>query len=397
MRSLLVISLALLGLIGTALPVMIQDAAAQDVATDDLDNIVAQQKAAAEREAQLKAEREKIQGDITGLNKELGSQIKTLSGLETDINKAQSRYETLEADYQAKRSALLAEQESLEKFLGYIQRLERRNYSPLVTSPSSAIKASQTSLLIKSLTREFDQKSQALKLQIEDISRLRETIVSEQADLERKQGRIKTEEQRLQNLVSQRREKAASIADEEKKARQDAARLAAKAEDLKQLLEALEEANKNITPRIKPRNSGGGPVPESSYTQNSGTQKFTQAKRGLLAPVKGRLIKKYGGGENGLTLSAVSRSDVKAPYNGRVEFAGAFKDYGNVVIINVGEGYFLLLTGLGNTIVDIGDKLSRGTIIGALPASRTGKAELYIELRKGSGSVDPSPWFNGFE
>lgn len=392
MRLLIIISAALLGLTAASF-----SAAAQEVDPDDLDNIVAQQKAATEREAQLKAEREKIQVDITGLSQELGSQIQTLSALELDINKAQSRYETLETDYQAKRSALRSEQESLEKFLGYIQRLERRNYSPLVTSPNSAIKASQTSLLIKSLTREFDQKSQALKLQIEDISRLRENIATEQAELERKQGRMKTEEQRLKGLVSERREKVASIADEEKKARQDAARLAAKAADLKQLLEALEEANRNIAPRLKPRNSGGGPAPERNFTQSSGTKKFTQAKRTLLAPVKGSLIRKYGGGENGLTISTTSRSDVKAPYDGRVEFAGAFKDYGNVVIINVGEGYFLLLTGLGNTIVDIGDKLSRGAIIGALPASRTGKSELYIELRKGSGSVDPAPWFNGFE
>ena len=105
------------------------------------------------------------------------------------------------------------------------------------------------------------------------------------------------------------------------------------------------------------------------------------------------MIRKYGGSEQGLTLSTSARSDVKAPYSGRVEFAGPFKNYENVVILNVGEGYFLLLTGLSNTIVDVGERLKRGDIIGALPASRTGSAEIYIELRKGGGPINPTPWF----
>jgi len=294
------------------------------------------------------------------------------------------------------KEALLSDEQSLSKFLGYIQRLERHPPSPVLTSPRSALKASQTALLIKSLTREFDQRSQLLEGQIKDISSLREKITSEQTGLEQKQGRIKSEETRLQTLVTQRRKKAASIADEEKKARQSAARLAAKAADLKQLLEALEKANRDIAPRIKPRKSGGNPVPERQFSQTLGTKRFTQAKRSLLPPVAGPLIRKFGGKEQGLTLSAASRSDVKAPYTGRVEFAGAFKNYENVIILNVGEGYFLLLTGLANTIVDVGDRIARGDIVGALPASRTGKVEIYVELRKDGGSIDPAPWFDGF-
>lgn len=368
---------------------------AQEVEPRDLDSVLSEQKAAVEREVKLKAEREKILGDITGLNQQLGSQIKTLSNLGADINTARSRFAQLDEDYKIQKTALDEDEKNLSQFLGYIQRIERRQPSPALTSPQSALKASQTALLIKSLTREFDQRSQQLEIQINDIARLREALVTEQAALEQKQTRIKNEEARLKTLVTQRRQKAASIADEEKKARQDAARLAAKAADLKELLEALEKANNNIAPRVKPRNSGGSPAPERRFSQNSGTKRFSQAKRSLLPPVAGRLIRKFGGSEQGITLAASSRSDVKAPYSGRVEFAGPFKNYENLVILNVGEGYFLLLTGLAEIIVDVGDNLSRGDIVGALPASRTDDVEIYVELRKGSGPVDPRPWFDG--
>ena len=66
------------------------------------------------------------------------------------------------------------------------------------------------------------------------------------------------------------------------------------------------------------------------------------------------------------------------------------------MILNVGEGYFLLLTGLSNTIVDVGDRLIRGDIVGALPASQTGRSEIYLELRKDGSPIDPSPWFAQF-
>lgn len=388
MRLITLICFTLLWGMSYAFPVL-----AQDVPDGELGAILSEQKAATEREAKLKAERVKIQDDISGLSQKLGNQIKSLSQLGAVINSAQNRFDRLDADYELKKTALNSDEQSLSKFLGYIQKLERQPPSPALTSPRSALKASQSALLIQSLTAEFDQRSRKLEEQIKDISSLRDKVVSEQTNLTQKQSRLRDEEAQLKALVTQRRKKAALIADEEKKARQEAARLAAKAADLKQLLKTLEDANKNIQPRVKPKTSGRAPIPEGRFTQNSAAQRFTTAKGQLLSPVIGRLIRKYGGAEQGLTLSASARSDVKAPHSGRVEFSGAFKNYNNVVILNVGEGYFLLLTGLSDTIVDVGDSLKRGQIVGALPSSRTGKAEIYIELRKGGSPINPAPWF----
>ena len=110
----------------------------------------------------------------------------------------------------------------------------------------------------------------------------------------------------------------------------------------------------------------------------------------MILPVSGRLVKSYGRGEKGHTYAGRPGGQVIAPYAGRIEFSGPFKNYDNVVILNVGDGYFVLLTGLNDLFVDSGDTVRRGEPVGKLP-SRTG-AELYIELRRNGSPVDPKPW-----
>ena len=79
-----------------------------------------------------------------------------------------------------------------------------------------------------------------------------------------------------------------------------------------------------------------------------------------------------------------------APYAGRVEFSGPFKNYDNVIILNVGDGYFVLLTGLERLNVSAGERVKRGEPVGAMPQEPN--AELYIELRKNGSPVNPEPW-----
>jgi len=383
-----------LAVLFTLLAVM--PAIAQDVNQENIDAILQSQKQEREREARLKAEREKIQNEVKGLNQRLTRQVQTLSKLEDNLSKTQNHITELDTQYQNLKSDLNKDQAQLSTFLGYIQRLERRAPSPVISSPQSALKASQSALLIQSLTREFDQRSQDLKTQLGDIERIKTALITERASMQQKQSQIQREETHLKSLVSQRNKAEARIATEEKQARQKAAELAAQAQSLKQLLDAITAESAKVKPRIKPSINGGHTAALSQFTQSAGIKAFTRVKNTLIAPVIGQIKRKFGGGEQGVTLAAKSRSVVKAPYNGRVDFAGPFRDYDRVVILNVGEGYFLLLTGLGNIIVETGDKVKTGDILGALPASQGQNADIYVEIRKNGAPIDPAPWFKGF-
>ena len=149
----------------------------------------------------------------------------------------------------------------------------------------------------------------------------------------------------------------------------------------------LKPAPGSAVPRIKPKTGSRPPEP---LNLPEGTR-FADARGGLKPPVQGTLKSGYGSGRKGLTVSTSLSAQVTAPFTGRIEFAGAFKNYDNVVILNVGDNYFMLLTGLGEIFVNSGEMVGVGEPIGMMPNSSK-LTELYIELRKNGSPINPAPW-----
>lgn len=111
-----------------------------------------------------------------------------------------------------------------------------------------------------------------------------------------------------------------------------------------------------------------------------------------LRPVAGRLVRHWGevtdaGPANGATYRAKGAAAVRAPCAGQVEFSGPFRSYGQLVIVDCGQGYRLVLAGMDRLSVSPGQKLRRGASIGWLPGQ---DPELYVELRKGEQAIDPA-------
>ena len=121
--------------------------------------------------------------------------------------------------------------------------------------------------------------------------------------------------------------------------------------------------------------------------------RFSASKGRLFSPVTGTLKKKYSTAHPGITVETAGNAEVFAPAAGRVDFAGAFKNYGNVVIINVSDGYFVLLTGLGQLHVQGNSEVSAGDSVALMPVNSSSNEKLYIEVRKNGSTRDPVPWF----
>ncbi|VVT24405.1 Peptidase M23 family protein [Sphingomonas sp. EC-HK361] len=109
-------------------------------------------------------------------------------------------------------------------------------------------------------------------------------------------------------------------------------------------------------------------------------------------PVRGRVV--TGLGElsdagfraRGLTLAVAPGAVVKAPASGTVRLARPFRDYGTIVIIDHGQGWTTLVTGLGGTQVRRGEAVRSGAVLGRAP---TGDAPLVtVELRRQGRPMD---------
>jgi septal ring factor EnvC (AmiA/AmiB activator) len=112
-------------------------------------------------------------------------------------------------------------------------------------------------------------------------------------------------------------------------------------------------------------------------------------------PVAGTIIRHFGAKDadgiisQGLTFTALPGSPVVAPAAGRVVFAGPFRGYGQILILQHKDGYHSFLAGFGRIDAEMGQEVEAGEPLGILPAKDAGRPELYFEWRRNGAPVDP--------
>jgi septal ring factor EnvC (AmiA/AmiB activator) len=94
----------------------------------------------------------------------------------------------------------------------------------------------------------------------------------------------------------------------------------------------------------------------------------------------------------GLTIEARPGARLVAPLDGKIVFAGPFRTYGLILIIEHSEGYHTLLAGLGRIDGTVGQTVSTGEPVGIAGSAETGNPSIYVELRRNGQPIDPLPW-----
>lgn len=127
----------------------------------------------------------------------------------------------------------------------------------------------------------------------------------------------------------------------------------------------------------------------------------------LSRPVHGPLLGGFGesdgtGGEiQGLVIKTAPGASIVMPVDGEIVFSSPFQNYGRLLIIEVGEGYHLVLAGLERLFVDVGERLARGETVGVMGLSRevtfaadsdSSLPQLYLEFRRRGEAVAPKQW-----
>ena len=352
---------------------------------NDIDALTKKEQAAREKTKALESERNKVRKDVSQLKKTLAKTAQQAQNIESDLTSLE-----LETVGLTTRAAELSKQieddraQSME-LIAALQRLEATPPPTLALTPRNAKRAADAALLIAALTEQLKKRADTLSLNLKALDVTQAQLNLKKADLSNKRAKLESELKQVNAGLTEKSKLEAKLADEKKAATAEADRLAAESKTLLDLIAKLEREAAKVVPRKKP-----GAKPAKKLVLPKGTKRFAEAKGGMLQPVSGRLLKRYGRGEKGITYAGRSAGQVIAPYAGRVEFSGPFKNYENVIILNVGDGYFVLLTGLDELFVDAGDTVQRGEPVGKLP-SQTG-AELYIELRRNGSPINPKPW-----
>lgn len=369
------------------------------------------QRQSAEAEAALKREIEQIGADRRKLNEALIETAGKLRGVESKIAATEARLKPLDANEQVIRKSLEGRRAVIGEVLAALQRIGHRPPPALIASPEDALQSVRTAMVLGAVLPEMRQQVDALAHDLAGLVAVRKEIATERARLDAEVASLGQERLRMTALIDERQKQEAEREKALAAERTRAADLARQVDNLKDLIGKLEQGLDAAT-RASRETGRGESRSALAALHDPGrlapAVAFTSLRGRVPIPVNGVKLKEFGapdgigGVEKGLSIATRAAAQVTAPADGWVVYAGPFRSYGQLLILNVGGGYHVLLAGMDRISVDLGQfvltgepvaVMGNGSHIAAVLATGSSQPVLYIEFRKDGSPVDPGPWW----
>jgi len=385
----------------------------------ELEALRAAQRRTLENEARLKREIESIGDDRRRFNQQLIDTASRVLAVEERIAQTQARLEPLDEREQALRTSLEQRRGVIAEILAALQRIGRRPPSGLMMRADDALQSVRSAMMLGAVLPEMRQQAEVLAADLAELVHLRQQTAAERDRLARDLFVLADERQHLSVFIEERQKRLGEAEQALSEERQRAAQLARQAENLTQLIAKLEQgldtaarAARAAARASEEEAKAPGGRPDLAALKDPGRLApaiaFASAKGTLPLPANGARIKEFGaadglgGTEKGVSISARPGGQITAPCDGWVVYAGPFRNYGQLLILNAGGGYHVLLAGMERISVDLGQFVLTGepvAVMGDGAQSAVAKAGgvsqpvLYVEFRKDVVPVDPGPWW----
>ena len=405
--------------IAACLPALAKETAAvaapRDQTLAEFERVSREISLSAERRAALAAEIARIGKDSAAITAALIQSAKTEKKLGQDIEDIAGRLAGLKTQQDGIRQSLAGRSDVLAEVLGALQRMGLNPPPAILVKPEDALDSVRSAILLGAVVPELRRETEILIADLRELSRVAASIEAERTRLTGAIGEQVAEKQRLAMLIEEKQrlqgEQEASLIAEQQRSEE----LAAKAKSLKEFIATLEKqadaAQKareaELARKRRESELAAMPVPETNRLVEQAP--FQSLKRQIALPVTGRITRRFGqeDGNGGVMLGDMvatqSGAIVTAPSDGNVLYAGPFRSYGQLLILNAGDGYHVVLAGMNRITVGLGQSVLAGEPVGAMGETRVASTsaspdenaaqELYVEFRKDGKPVDPSPWW----
>lgn len=308
----------------------------------------------------------------------------------------------LDRDLAARRRGLAESQVEQTQLLGSLERLARHPPEQTKSVYGPPLDRVRSEILLVATMSALRTEAQALTGEIAAVASSRTRIAAKETELAGLRDALPKDRERLVQIVARRGELIRQLLPDVDKV----ARLPAKPDtaDLDKLIEKADAAADKRDKALLARARSGlskdkveaMTTVDADPTRPKALRSFAAAPDALRLPVLGTILDgaNSGGSGEGLHVATPAGAVVTAPFDGQIVYAGPFQPYVLVLILRHTDGYYCLLAGLGRADSVVGHWVLAGEPVGAMPdAAEPGSGgEIYVELRRNDGPVDPRPW-----
>jgi murein hydrolase activator len=388
----------------------------------ELEAIRAEQKKAAEIQAKLKEEIDAIGENRRKLNQALIDGAGRLRDTEDRIAETETRLKPLDDSERSLRQSLESRRAVIAEVLAALQRIGRHPPPALMVQPEDALKSVRTAIMLGAVLPEMRVQAEALASDLADLLRIRKDIADEKTRLVRDVAAQTEGRQRIALLIQERQKKQTETERALESEQQKSLALARQVDNLKDLIGKVEQGLDSASRAArqaeraadeKNRENRVDLAALSDPGRLAPAVAFASARGRLPVPVNGVRIKGFGasdslgGTEKGISIASRPAAQVTSPCDSWVVYAGPFRNYGQVLILNGGGGYHVVLAGMDRISVNVGQFVLTGEPVAVMGngglgngpqgtatlASNSDKPVLYVEFRKDGTPIDPSPWW----
>ncbi|MBY5532699.1 murein hydrolase activator EnvC [Rhizobium leguminosarum] len=404
--------------------------------------------------AELAAKRDQTRAELETLSKTISLSTDKVSALQesiADLEKSTESVRQALIDSAARRKALekqILESEKkladlgvkedgirrslhdrrglLAEVLAALQRMGRNPPPALLVTPDDALGSVRSAILLGAVVPGIRKETDTLAADLASLAALQTASAAEKTSLTATMTNGIEEERRMDLLLAENDKLSRSNAAELGAERKRSEEMAGKATSLEGLVASMEseiasvrdaaaaarqaEENRKLLTdeqRAQAKALADSGVPDKNRIAPA--YPFGELKAKLEVPVTGDILRQFGDADGtgheamGMTVATNPETVVTAPADGLVVFAGAFRSYGQMIILDAGDGYHLVLSGMDTINTRQGKFVFSGEPLAVMGAKRvasatalaleTNRPTLYIEFRKDGKPVDSRPWW----
>ena len=344
------------------------------------------------RQVSIETNRGNLDRDVSQLRQNLIQTARIAQRQESKLTRLEAKLPMLEKSVADRATALHSNRKQMQNTLAGLERLSRNSPHAILLLNEEPLRIVRSVLLLRTAIPHFQNQATLIKKQISEIVTAQNKLNNRHHKIKAAARLLGSQRDRLNNLMLQKISERKKVILASKEIGHQLANLNKKAKTLSELFSRIRKFNhlpksgssvRKVIPKSTPDIVNASPK-EGEMTQ----------------PARGELVERFGqdkhigSSSKGATYKTRQNAQVVAPFAGKVVFAGPFKGYSQILIIQHGKAYHTLLAGMQQVDVLLGQHLLAGEPVGIM-GNKKPETRLYVEVRRKGQPINPIPWFVG--